>query len=89
MKILIKIIFLDGYWENDVAVCPSCSSPCFTCSGNATTCLSCVVGYYFGGGICNICHAKCSACITTDSNCTACTLSALSTRKTLTGSCDC
>lgn len=32
-----------GTYEDNVSpTCPSCNYPCATCSGNATTCLSCV-----------------------------------------------
>lgn len=38
---------LDGFYATTDRVCALCSSPCFTCTGNSTSCSSCISGYTY------------------------------------------
>lgn len=37
----------DGFYATTDRVCAMCTAPCFTCSGSATNCVSCITGYTY------------------------------------------
>ena len=61
-----------GYYLLD-STCYPCTSPCSTCSPDATTCTACVYGYYLSGSDCLPCTDPCAHCFDgSDTSCHAC-----------------
>jgi proprotein convertase subtilisin/kexin type 5 len=65
---------LPGYYDNNVTDALPCVSPCVNCTA-ASSCLSCIIGYYLTGTTCTTCNTTmpfCSTCTPDGSACTYC-----------------
>ena len=67
---------IDGYFDNETAVCTQCSIQCATCINSTSYCLTCAKGYYgnFPGTpiTCLPCDQTCLTCSLASNNCTSC-----------------
>lgn len=66
---------ITGYYDNNTNTTTgsACTSPCASCSGSGTYCLSCVSGYYLSSHTCIACSSAITSC-TTCTNSSYCTL---------------
>ena len=52
-------------------MCSPCSNICLRCSGTASTCQECKIGYYLSSSTCSMCSTGCKSC-TNNISCDSC-----------------